>query len=65
MPRSALVIGCGSIGRRHLRNLALAGVEDLRAFDPDPGRRAEAAAETGVTLFASLESGLAADPAPG
>ncbi len=62
MPRSALVIGCGSIGRRHLRNLALAGVDDLRAFDPDPSRRAEAAAVTPTTLFESLESALEARP---
>lgn len=30
-----LVIGCGSIGRRHLRNLSSLGVGPLLAFDPD------------------------------
>jgi len=30
------VLGCGSIGRRHLRNLAILGEKDLLAFDPDP-----------------------------
>lgn len=35
-----LVIGCGSIGRRHARNLRELGVEDLVLFDVD-GNRSE------------------------
>lgn len=30
------VLGCGSIGLRHLRNLRLVGITDLIAHDPDP-----------------------------
>lgn len=37
MTPRAVVIGCGSIGRRHLANLQSLGVRDLLASDPDPG----------------------------
>lgn len=30
------VLGCGSIGRRHLANLGALGYRDVVAFDPDP-----------------------------
>ncbi len=33
-----IVIGCGSIGRRHLRNLVALGVKDIFAFDVDKER---------------------------
>ncbi len=42
-PRLA-VLGCGSIGKRHLRNLLALGEKDILAFDPREDRRAEAAA---------------------
>jgi predicted dehydrogenase len=57
--RSVLVLGCGSIGQRHLRNAATLGVAERLGFDPDPARRAEAAA-TGATMFDDLEAALAA-----
>lgn len=53
-----LVLGCGSIGQRHLRNAAAAGVTALHAFDPDPARRAAAEA-LGATVHAELEAALA------
>lgn len=40
-----LVLGCGSIGRRHLRNLQSLGVGEVVGYDPDPVRRGAAAAE--------------------
>jgi hypothetical protein len=57
--RSVLVLGCGSIGQRHLRNAATLGVPERLGFDPDPARRAEAAA-TGATVFDDLEAALSA-----
>jgi predicted dehydrogenase len=34
------ILGCGSIGRRHARNLVALGQTDLVLFDPDPAARA-------------------------
>lgn len=36
-----VVIGCGSIGRRHTANLLALGESDILAHDPDPARLAE------------------------
>lgn len=33
------ILGCGSIGRRHARNLTTLGQSDLVLFDPDPAAR--------------------------
>lgn len=33
------ILGCGSIGRRHARNLTALGQTDLVLFDPDPSAR--------------------------
>ena len=52
MPR-VLVIGCGSIGKRHLRNLLALGVRELVAIDPRPERCEEAAA-LGVEALTDL-----------
>lgn len=54
MPR-ILVVGCGSIGMRHLRNARALGVTDAIAFDPDPARAAVAAAE-GARTIRSLDA---------
>lgn len=48
------VLGCGSIGRRHLRNLLALGETDLVAFDPSPDARALAAGETRARYVDSL-----------
>lgn len=56
MSRRFLVIGCGSIGRRHLRNLRALGVDALLAFDPSPERRAEAERESGAETSGSLDA---------
>ena len=57
--RRFAVVGCGSIGLRHLRNLAALGCGDLVAVDPDPARRAAAvAAVPGALALPSLGAAL-------
>lgn len=59
----ALVIGCGSIGTRHLRNLAALGVPELLAFDTDADRAQQAIARLdGARVVETLELGWAASP---
>jgi predicted dehydrogenase len=54
----ALVVGGGSIGSRHLRNLKLLGVEQVGVVEIDEARRRALAAEHSATLFCSLAEGL-------
>jgi predicted dehydrogenase len=56
-----LVIGAGSIGQRHCRNLVALGHEVL-AWDTDPSRVRATAAMLNVMPAASLDEGLAASP---
>jgi predicted dehydrogenase len=56
--RRFAVVGCGSIGLRHLRNLAALGCTDLVAVDPDRACRVRAAAETGALPVPDLASAL-------
>lgn len=57
-----LLVGCGSIGKRHLRNLKALGLDDLHAFDPRPDRVKEAAEQTGANPCTKLEEGLERKP---
>ena len=50
-----LVIGCGSIGRRHTGNLKAITVDDILVFDPDKRRSAMLAREYDVVQTDSLE----------
>lgn len=59
---TALVIGLGSIGRRHGRNLRALGIDRLVGFDPDADRRDRFCAETGGTTVADSAEGLAMLP---
>ena len=60
---SALVIGFGSIGRRHARILGEIGLSDIRVCDLSPELLAQARDEFGVRrTFTSLEVGLASRP---
>jgi predicted dehydrogenase len=52
-----LVIGCGSIGKRHIKNLAALNIEDIFAFDVLEDRRLEAKTELGIEIVDSLEEG--------
>lgn len=54
----ALVVGSGSIGSRHLRNLNKLGIEMLGLVEPDASRRDAIAAEIPVTQFSGLQDGL-------
>jgi predicted dehydrogenase len=54
----ALVVGGGSIGRRHLRNLKTLGIEHLGLVEPDVSRRDAVAAEFSVEVFFGLRDGL-------
>ena len=57
-----LVVGCGSIGRRHLANLSSLSVVEISATDPSEPRRRKASEETGATTFPTLEDALATQP---
>jgi predicted dehydrogenase len=57
-----LVVGCGSIGRRHLRNLSVLTEDALLAYDPEPVRRELAARESSAESVESLDAGLASGP---
>jgi len=57
-----LVIGCGSIGQRHISNLKALGVKGIVAFDPQADRRSEIENLLGVSTVESLESGWAKQP---
>jgi predicted dehydrogenase len=55
------VIGCGSIGKRHMKNLLALGESAVLGFDPRPDRRAEVEA-LGISTTAELEALLDAQP---
>jgi predicted dehydrogenase len=62
MLERVLVIGCGSIGQRHIRNLRALGVREIGAFDPLAERLEHAARDYGATQHASIGEGLARQP---
>ncbi|WP_455382876.1 Gfo/Idh/MocA family protein [Salinispira pacifica] len=60
---AVLLLGCGSIGRRHARVLRDLGVTDLRVYDPDDRQIQRLAAESGpVRSFGSVDEALRAGP---
>lgn len=50
-----LVIGCGSIGRRHIKNLTNLGAVEILVFDIRQDRRSEVKNQFGVKTLDSLE----------
>jgi len=56
----ALVVGLGSMGKRRLRNLRALGVTKLAGVDPRADRRAEAAAQQPLEVFAGAPEALGA-----
>jgi predicted dehydrogenase len=57
-----LVIGCGSIGRRHAGNLKQIAAGEILVFDPDLERAQTLAKACGATLCGSLEDSYARKP---
>lgn len=57
-----LVVGGGSIGLRHLKNLKTLQVDDLGLVETDPQRLAAVQAENEVRGFSEIEQGLAWSP---
>jgi predicted dehydrogenase len=56
---SVLIVGCGSIAKRHARVLTSLQVEDIRACDPNAKARQNMREQTpNVKLFDSYEQGL-------
>jgi predicted dehydrogenase len=55
---SVLVVGAGSIGRRHMANLRTLGTRRLAATDPDAGRLKPVVEELSVQAFAELQEAL-------
>jgi predicted dehydrogenase len=57
-----LVIGCGSIGERHIRNLCSLGLSDIGAVDPLATRLDTVARNYDVRPHGSLQAGLEKKP---
>ncbi len=57
-----LVVGAGSIGRRHLRNLHTLQFGSLSVCEPDAAARDAVAREFGIKGYATLDDALAAGP---
>ena len=62
---SAFVVGCGSIGKRHIRNLLQLGIKDIVVFDSDLKTAETVAAEFSVSNVPSLEGGISMAPTVG
>jgi predicted dehydrogenase len=62
VPQSALVVGAGSIGRRHLSNLKQLGLSKLSACDPNPDRLAYVLKNFQAESFPDIETGLKTKP---
>lgn len=52
------MVGCGSIGKRHLSNLKQLGASKLVAFDPREDRRLEVSERLGIPTFDDLAGAL-------
>lgn len=59
---TVLVVGCGSIARRHAANLKRLGVKRVLAYDPDPSRAEHMRRELGCEPVGSVAAGLDARP---
>ena len=57
-----LIVGCGSIGRRHIANLLAAGQQIVSVVDPDPDALRRSGETFGLSGAAHLDEGLAARP---
>jgi predicted dehydrogenase len=57
-----LVVGCGSIGKRHMKNLIQLGIGDVAAFDVRSDRLEEVQSELGVDVYDDLSAALSGKP---
>jgi predicted dehydrogenase len=57
-----LVVGCGSIGKRHIRNLKALKAGEIIAHDLQPERRHEVEREYEVKAYSDLKEALAQKP---
>lgn len=57
-----LVVGCGSIGKRHIRNLKVLNAGDIIAYDVSVDQRCYIEREYGIKTYHSLEEALAQKP---
>lgn len=57
-----LVVGCGSIGRRHLQNLLALGQRDIRLVETDPKTLARTCQEFGLQGWSDLNEAVAWGP---
>lgn len=60
--RCFLIVGCGSIARRHIKNLRALGVADIVAFDPRADRRNSVASDFAIDTIDSLEAAWEREP---
>jgi predicted dehydrogenase len=58
--RAVVVVGGGSIGRRHVGNLRALGVRDIAVCDPDADRRHELESEYAVATYAMVDESFEA-----
>lgn len=59
MGKSILIVGCGSIGERHLRCFKGTGRADVVACEPNPGLLKRIEGQYGVTGHASFDAAIA------
>lgn len=57
-----LVVGCGSIGRRHLANILSLGCHEVSAVDSDPGAVRDVAGRHAIVAGTDLDRALAVKP---
>ena len=55
---TVLVVGCGSIGRRHIGNLRSLGVHHISVCETDPDRLSQAESQFAVSGYGNLEKAL-------
>ncbi len=58
----ALVIGCGSMGLRHIAHLRQLGVPRIEAADHDPAARRRVRARFGIVAYEAADAGLRKRP---
>lgn len=54
----ALVLGCGSIGLRHIGHLRQLGGVEIEAADPNPAARSQAEAQYGIPVHSAADDAL-------